>query len=129
MLMAARESEIEVFGKKADALFGDSDDLREIAMTLDEANIDENKLDRWRIKARGLVRRHCHVIAEVAAALLRHHSLDAKQIDEIVAASGVRLAERIDPASVTFEERVTRHQAWAGDNSLVAPDRETPKPK
>jgi ATP-dependent Zn protease len=114
MLMAGRESEIEVCGKGPDALFGDAYDLREIDQTMDEANVpDAAYLDRMRAKTRALVRRHRHAIAEVAAALIKRGSLSAEQIDEIVAASGVHLPERIDPESVTFAQTYARRLAWA----------------
>ena len=113
MLMAGRESEIEVFGKDADAQFGDACDLHEIDGSLDEANVDGSQLDRWRMRTRGLVRRHRDAITKVATALLKHRVLSAEQIDEIVAASGVRLAERIDPNTVTAEDVFARRQTWA----------------
>ena len=113
-LMAGRESEIEVFGKDPDAQFGDDYDLREIYLAMEEANItNEAFLAKMRMKTHGLVRRHRDAIAQVAEALIKHGSLDAQQIDEIVAASGVRLAERIDPATVTVEDKYARHLAWA----------------
>ena len=65
------------------------------------------------MKTRGLVRRHRHAITEVAKALLKHQVLSAEQIDEIVAASGVRLVERIDPSTVTAEDVFARRLAWA----------------
>jgi ATP-dependent Zn protease len=113
MLMAGRESEIEVFGKAPDARFGDDYDLREIDVSLGEANVDGSQLDKWRMKTRGLVRRHRDAITKVATALLEHRVLSAEQIDEIVVASGVRLPERIDPNTVTFEDVYARRLAWA----------------
>ena len=113
MLMAGRESEIEVFGKDSDAQFGDAYDLHEIDGSLDEANVVESQLDRWRMRTRGLVRRHRDAIIKVATALLKRRVLSAEQIDEIVTASGVRLAERIDPNTVTAEDVFARRLAWA----------------
>jgi ATP-dependent Zn protease len=125
MLMAGRESEIEVFGKAPDAWFGDEDDLREIDWTMDEANVpDRAFLDKMRTKTRGLVRRHRDAIAQVAAALIKHRSLDARQIDEIVAASGARLPGSIVPGSVTSKERYRRHLAWATGKNIVFADDE-----
>jgi hypothetical protein len=65
------------------------------------------------MKTRGLVRRHRDAITKVATALLEHRVLSAEQIDEIVVASGVRLPERIDPNTVTFEDVYARRLAWA----------------
>jgi ATP-dependent Zn protease len=114
MLMAGRESEIECFGRGETAVFGDGNDLREIYLTISEADVpDEAFLARLRVKTRGLVRRHRRAITQVAAALMKHGSLDEQQIDAIVTASGVRLVERVDPQSVTFEEQDARARAWA----------------
>ena len=114
-LMAGRESEIEieVFGKDPDAEFGDGYDLREISLTVEEANVDEPKLAKLRSKTRGLVRRHRAAITAVAKVLIRKRTLSAEQIDQLVAASGIRLVERIDPTTVTFEEAYARRLAWA----------------
>ena len=113
VLMAGRESEIEVFGKDPDAEFGDGYDLREVNLTLEEANVDERTLAKLRSKTRGLVRRHRRAITEVATALSKYHSLGAEQIDEIAVAAGIRLAERVDQNTVTFEEIYARRLAWA----------------
>ena len=117
MLAAGRESEIECLGTSDNGVFGDADDLREISITLPEVlaegDVPEEVLARLRVKARGLVRRHRRAIAKVAAALMRHSTLDAQQIDAIVVASGVRLVGRIDPATVSTEEKIARAHAWA----------------
>ena len=113
VLMAGRESEIEVFGKDPDAEFGDGYDLREIDRTIEEADVDEPKLVKLRSKTRGLVRRHRTAITAVAKALIRKCTLSAEQIDQLVTSSGVRLPDRIDPNTVKFEEVYARRVAWA----------------
>ena len=113
MLMAGRESEIEVFGKAPDARFGDGADLREIARTMEEADVDDALLAKMRVKTRGLVRRHRDAIRSVAKALIRKRKLSSEQIDKIVTSFGVRLPERVDPNTVTFEEIYARRIAWA----------------
>jgi hypothetical protein len=123
MLMAGRESEIECLEKDETADFGDGNDLREIDETMSEAfklPCDEDeaekvkavKLARMRVKTRERVRRHRRAIEQVALALMKHNSLNEHQIDAIVIASGVRLVERVDPATVSVEEKFNRHLAW-----------------
>jgi hypothetical protein len=112
MLMAGRESEIECFGKDEDSVFGDGDDLREIDLSMPEAEISDKSVARLRVKTRGLVRRHRRAIAQVTAALMKHGTLDARQIDAIVIACGARLVERVDLQTVSIEEKMARSDAW-----------------
>jgi len=118
MLMAGRESEVEVFGKDPDAEFGDASDLHEIGLTAEEADVDELRLERLRSKTRALVRRHRVAITAVAKALISKRTLSAEQIDQLVTSSGARLADRIDPNTVTFEETYARQRAWAECRTL-----------
>jgi ATP-dependent Zn protease len=122
MLMADRESEIECLGKNGNDAFGDGEDLRGIQDTISEAfSLEEfedeaflaRMLTTMRAKTRGLVRRHRNAIAQVASALIKHGSLDERQIDSIAIASGVRLIERVAPATVSINERLARAQARA----------------
>ena len=114
MLMAGRESEIECFGKDQGSVFGDGDDLREIELSMPEAETPDESVAKLRVKTRGLVRRHRHAIAQVAAALMKHGTLDALQIDAIVIESGAHLVERVDPLTVSIDEKIARGQAWIG---------------
>jgi hypothetical protein len=118
MLMAGRETEIECLGKNGG---GDGNDLREIRLTLPEAGVpgdgSDESIDRYaarlRVKARTLVRRHRAIIERVADALIKRSTLSAKQIDAIVRRKYPGLVSRIDPESISFEERYARNMAWA----------------
>ena len=111
-LMAGRESENACVGQDEDTPFAADADLLEIERTAPEAEVSSAQIIKLQARTRGLVRRHQQSIELVAAALLQRGALEARQIDELVIASGVRLAERVDPRAVSVEEKYARHQAW-----------------
>jgi ATP-dependent Zn protease len=79
--MAGREAEIIAFGNHGGA---DGDDLLQITLMADDANISEADLERLRPKARGLLRRHWKKVDAVADALLGRKTLSGAKVDAII---------------------------------------------
>jgi ATP-dependent Zn protease len=102
MLMAGREAENVCLGRCGG---GDGDDLREINLTLDEADAPkdaedaERWLDRLRVRTNVRVQRHRGAIEALAAALLSHNTLSGEEIDNIVRQNGTPFVERIAAAA------------------------------
>jgi ATP-dependent Zn protease len=86
--MAGTEAEIEITGKCAGGDGADRDEIEELA----ESSDSNLTVDLWvryeprmRRQTRRLVRKHRHKIERVAEELLRHKTLSADQVDEVVA--------------------------------------------
>jgi ATP-dependent Zn protease len=119
-LMAGREAEIECLGKDQG---GDGDDQYQIDEMMREP--DATKRDdgghydatvlmvKLRAQTRALVRRHRIVIEQVAKSLVDRRTLEPEEIDAIVRQAGVRLACRIDAASVSSEDKSANMRAWS----------------
>jgi ATP-dependent Zn protease len=110
MLQAGREAEVVLLGRCSG---GDGDDLREIAVTMGEAEVDWAKVDRLQGFTSRLVERHRRAIEAVAAALLEHERLSIPHLDALVWGSGSRFVRRVaNPAKVNLITRNKRITKW-----------------
>ena len=89
--MAGREAEIECLGLGSGVVFGDGQDLMDIAHMRDEIDYpgegDEawsHYLNRLRAKTRRLVRRHHKKIERVALALMQPRVLSVEEVDALL---------------------------------------------
>jgi ATP-dependent Zn protease len=83
--MAGREAEIIAFGRKRKK-YGDGDDLLQIALMAEEADVSEAYLERLRPKVGPLLRHHWPKVEAVAEALLIRKTLSGSEIDAIIKA-------------------------------------------
>jgi ATP-dependent Zn protease len=79
--MAGREAEIIAFGSDAG---GDDDDVRQIDLMAEDAEISIAYLERLRLKVGPLLRRHWRKVECVANALISHKTLSAAEIDALI---------------------------------------------
>jgi ATP-dependent Zn protease len=79
--MAGREAEIIAFGEHQDR---DGDDLLQIGLMAEAADLSVAYLERLRLKVRPLLRRHWHKVEVVVEALLVRKTLTGPEIDAII---------------------------------------------
>lgn len=85
MLMAGAEAEIVCTGRCGG---GDTDDRREIGLTMEEVAIPNGDWERYerrlRAKTRALIRRHRRKIEHLAKALLERQTISGRNVDRLL---------------------------------------------
>jgi ATP-dependent Zn protease len=109
--MAGREAEIVAFGRKRKK-YGDDDDLLQIALMAEEADVSEAYLERLRPKVGPLLRRHWRKVEAVAETLLVHKTLSGAEINAIIGKQTTSreraITKRIEAARKPIRDQV----AW-----------------